>query len=80
MVIELVTWKKFAEGVDGWASSNMVSAEVEVVKTAGIRVKENDETLVLAQSFNQTDDQYAQCLVIPKAVIINRQFKQDTEM
>jgi hypothetical protein len=78
MIMQLVKWKKAAEGSIEFVPQSEVPAVAEVVTTIGLAVGGDAEMLVLAQSFNESDGSYASTIAIPRSAIVSDQFKDVT--
>jgi hypothetical protein len=78
--IEVVTWKKHNEGSAEFVDTASVPAAAEVVMSAGIRILDNAEVLVLGLTQDSEDGKVMSTVSIPKSAIITRQFKDHTQL
>jgi hypothetical protein len=78
--IEVVTWKKHNEGSAEFVDASSVPAAAEVVMSAGIRILDNAEVLVLGLTQDTEDGKVMGTVSIPKSAIILRQFKDHTQL
>ena len=61
-----------AVSTDAWTPSGDIVPALALIETIGIFVKENEDVIVLALSYDTTNDNYSNFINIPKKWIVQR--------